>query len=432
VTRAISSADNILANLPGDLLGHRLAHLPWDVPAGLSGDLDGNLTGDLVALLPGHITALLPWDSGALLPWDGLALLPWHSVALLLGDIVADGLGDGPGGVDALGLGNWEAPLLGDKAGLLDWPVVADAPDLGLAPWGSAGNGSDSASDESGISFRLSLSLTLAQTKGPHATKSSKSSVTRGSNGSSSSNSSTTNGSTNNRLDCNLALNSNQSSLGTVLSLDVLALFNNGGVNNRDRLGDTLLASVCGTLLVGDLLDNVAANFLRDGVADLVGHCVANLVGHSVANLLIHCVANFVGNGVADVVVLSLVLGLSNSVALAVPDSSALLGGGHVVDCPADRLGDCDGGRGNCYGGNPHSWGNCHSWGSPGNGWGTQIESCVAPGSCAMASISIATPAGSIVAAVETSCSISLWLAQSQGCSEGENSQKRVHFVCRT
>jgi len=347
-------------------------------------------------------------------------------MALLLGDIVADGLGDGPGGVNTFGLGNWEAPLLGDKASLLDGPVVADTPDLGLAPRGSVGNRSNAASNDLGISF--SISLTLDDAKSPHTTESS---ITRGSDGRSSSNNSTTNGGANNRLNCNLALNSNQSSLSTLLSLDVLALFNYSSINNRDRLSDTLLASGCGALLVWDLLDNVAANLLGDSVADLVGHSVANLVSDSIADLLVHRVANFVRNRVADIVILSLVLGLGNSVALTVSDSSALLGGGHVVDCPADRLGDCDGGRGNCYGGNPHSWGNCHSWGSPGNGWGTQVEPCVAPGSCAVASISIATPASSIVPAVETSCRISLWLAQSQGCSEGENSQKRVHFVCR-
>ena len=204
MTLAVSSADNILANLPGDLLGHRLAHLPWDVPAGLSGDLDGNLTGDLVALLPGHITAFLPGDSGALLPWDGLALLPWHSLALLLGDIVADGLRDSPGGVDTLGLRNWEAPLLGDQAGLLDWPVVADTSDLCLAPRGGTNN--------------LGIGLTLA--KSPQTTESSKSGISGislGCNGRSSSNGSTTDGRADNRLYCDLALNSNESGLGTLL-----------------------------------------------------------------------------------------------------------------------------------------------------------------------------------------------------------------------
>jgi len=341
-------------------------------------------------------------------------------MALLLGDIVADGLGDGPGGVNTLGLGNWEAPLLGDKASLLDWPVVADTPDLGLAPWGGMGNGSNAASNDLGISF--SISLTLDDAKSPHTTESS---ITRGSDGRSSSNNSTTNGGANNRLNCNLALNSNQSSLSTLLSLDVLALFNNSSINNRDRLGDALLASGCGALLVWDLLDNVAANLLGDSVADLVGHSVANLVSDSIADLLVHRVANFVRNRVADIVILSLVLGLGNSVALTVSDSSALLSCGHIIDCPADRLGHCNGG-------DPHSWGNCHSWGSPGNGWSAQVEPCVAPGTCAMASISIATPPSSIVPAVETSSRISFWLAKSQGCNEGENSNKRVHVVCRT
>merc|ERR1719249_585893 len=140
---------------------------------------------------------------------DGLG----DSMAFLLGDIVADGLGDSPGGVNALGLWDLGAPWAGHQAGLLDWPLVADTPDLGLTPWGSMGNGCNSASNDLGIS--ISLSLTLAKTKSPHSTESSKSSITRGSNSSSSSNCSTPNGSTNNRLNCNLALNSNQSSLGT-------------------------------------------------------------------------------------------------------------------------------------------------------------------------------------------------------------------------
>jgi len=425
---AVSSFHDWLANLSGNLVGDRLAHLPWDVTAGLSGHLDGNLTGDLVALLPGDGGALLLGDGGAFLLGHGAALLPGHGVAHLLGDIVADGLGDGPGGVDALGL--WDLDALGAVhiAGLLDWPLVADTLDLGLASWGSS-IGSNSASNESGFSFRLGLTLAIA--KGPHSTESSKSSITRGSdssatNGSSSSDDTATNGSTNNGLNGDLALNSNQSSLGlsAVLGGHIGALINNGSIDNWDGLGGALLASGCGALLVGNLLDNVLANLLGDGVADLVGHGVTDLIGHSVADLLVNRVANLLGASVADVVILGLVRGLGDSLALAFWDSGALLGGGDVIDGPADGLGNCDG----C---NPHGWGDCHGWGSPGNGWGTEAEPGVAPGSCAMASISVASPACSVVPAV-VSCGIGLWLAQSQRCNKGENSQKLIHFVCRT
>ena len=201
MTLAISSADNILANLSGNLLGHRPAHLSGHVAAGLSGHLDGNLTGHLAALLPWDSAALLPGHGGALLLGHGGALLPGNGSALLLGDGVADGLRDGPGSVDTLRLGNRETPLLGDEAGLLDRPVVADTPDLCLAPRGGTNN--------------LGIGLTLAES--PHSTESSKSGISWGSNGRSSSNGSTTDGRADNRLYCDLALNSNKSSLGTLL-----------------------------------------------------------------------------------------------------------------------------------------------------------------------------------------------------------------------
>jgi len=203
VTKTADSVDSsVLANLSGDLVGHRLAHLSWLVPAGLSGDLDGHLPGNLVALLPG--------DGTAFLPWDGAALLPGDSVALLLGNLGAPGVWDGPGGVNALGLWHLGASWAGDKAGVLDWLLVADTPDLSLAPWGSSND------------LWLGISLALSEmSKSPH------SSISKASSIGSSSDSSTTNGCTNNRLNGNLALNSNHSSLGAVLSFDVMALFNN-------------------------------------------------------------------------------------------------------------------------------------------------------------------------------------------------------------
>ena len=101
------------------------------------------------------------------------------------------------------------------------------------------------------------------------------------------------------------------------LGFDVLALFNNSGINNWDGLSDTLLAGGRSTLLVRNLLDNVTANFLRDSVANLVSYSVADLLCHSVADLFRNCVANLVRHGLANVVVLRLVLGIRDSVALA-------------------------------------------------------------------------------------------------------------------
>jgi len=210
VTLAVSSGvTNVLANLPGHLVGDRLAHLPGHVPACLSGHLNGNLAGNLVALLPGDAVALLLGDAVALLLGNVAALLSWHSVAFLFGDIVADGLGDGPGGVNALGLWDLGAPWAGNQAGLLNRPLVANTLDLGLAPWGSMGNRSNSSGNRVGNKSSIGFGITLAKwvTNTPYSTESSKSSVTSGSNASS--NSSATNGGSDNRLNCNLALNSN-------------------------------------------------------------------------------------------------------------------------------------------------------------------------------------------------------------------------------
>jgi len=381
----------VLANLPGNLVGHGLAHLPWLIPAGLSGDLVGHLSGNLVALLPG--------DGGALLTWDGTALLPWDGVALLLGDGGALGVGNGPGGINALGLWDLGAYWTLDNTGVGDGLLVADTPDLSLTPWGNA--------DGQGFS----LSLTLAEmSKSPHSSQS-----VGTAEGSSTSN--TTDGSADNSTANNIALNSNNSSLGTVLGLDVVALFDDGSLGDWVRFGDTLLAGGGGALLVGHLPDEVLADLLGPGVADLLGDSVALLFRYGVADLF--------GPGVADVVVLSFVLGLADGVAHPVGDGGALLGVAHIVDGPAGR-GDPDS---RCH---PDSGCHPHSWGVPGNGRGTKVEPGVAPGSSGMATVStVSSPAVSIVSAV-VSRGISLWLTQSQGCNEGEENQKLIHFVCRT
>jgi len=375
----------VLTNLPGNLVGHGLAHLPWLIPAGLSGDLVGHLSGNLVALLPG--------DGGALLTWDGTALLPWDRVALLLGDGGAPGVRNGPGGVNALGLWDLGASWALDDAGVGDRLLVADTPDLSLTPWGNA--------DGQGFG----LGLTLAE-----MSKSSHSSQSVGtSEGSSASN--TTNGSADNTTTDNVTLNSNNSSLCAVLGLDVMALFDDGSLGDWVRFGDTLLAGGGGALLVGHLPDEVLADLLGPGVADLLGDSVALLFRYGVADLF--------GPGVADVVVLSFVLGLTDSVAHPVGDGGALLGVAHVIDGPTGR-------------GDPDSGCHPHSWGVPGNGRGTQVEPGVAPGSSGMATVSaVSSPAVSIVSAVVSS-GISLWLTQGQGCDEGEENQKLIHFVCRT
>merc|ERR1711931_134354 len=166
-----SAIANILANLSGYLVRHRLAHLPCNIMAGLSWDLKGNLARNLVALFP--------WHRGT--------LLLGHAVTFLLWNIVTDGLWDSPGGVDTLGLWDLSAPWARNQAGLLDWPIVADTPDLGLAPWCSMCNGGNSCgnggNDVLGISLWLSISPTFGKwmTKSPHSSESSKSGITRGS-----------------------------------------------------------------------------------------------------------------------------------------------------------------------------------------------------------------------------------------------------------
>jgi hypothetical protein len=364
VTKTTDSC--LVANLSGNLVGHSLAHLPWDIPAGLSGDLERHLPGNLAALLHGNAVAFLFGDIVALLLWHAVALLLGDAVALLLGNVVADllghavahllrniiayGLRNGSGSVNALGLRDLGAPWAGNQAGLLDWPLVADTLDLSLTPWGTSEDGTSK--------MWLGISLTLAKmSESPHSSQSMDTSKGRSTSNGSTSKRTTSNGTSNNRLNGNIVLNSNQSSpgLSTVLRGDVCALVNKGRINNWVRFSDTVLTSGCGTLLVGHLLDNISADLLRLSVADLLRfgvahffiHSVANLFGHGVTNLLIDSVtdllidsvANLLVTGVANVVVLSLVLGFGDSVAHPVGDSSALLGGGHIKDGFADGLG---------------------------------------------------------------------------------------------
>jgi len=115
-----------------------------------------------------------------------------------------------------------------------------------------------------------------------------------------------------------------------VLGLNVVALFNEGCLSDWVRLCDALLAGGSGALLVGHLLDNIPADLFGHGVADLLRHCVAYLFRHGVADL--------VGHRVADIVVFCLVLGLGEGVAHPLFDGGALLGGGDVIDCPADGM----------------------------------------------------------------------------------------------
>merc|ERR1712055_357936 len=201
VTKTADSC--LVANLSGNLVGHSLAHLPWDIPAGLSGDLERHLPGNLAALLLWHAVALLLGDAVALLLGNVVADLLGHAVAHLLRNIIAYGLGYGYGSVNALGLRDLGAPWAGNQAGLLDWPLVADTLDLSLTPWGTS---------EDGISkMWLGISLTLAEmSKSPHSSQSMDTSKGRSTSNGSTSKSTTSNGTSNNRLNGNIALNSNQ------------------------------------------------------------------------------------------------------------------------------------------------------------------------------------------------------------------------------
>merc|ERR1712121_479103 len=208
----------------------------------------------------------------------------------------------------------------------------------------------------------LSISITLAKmsmSESPHASQSmdtskgsstgdsTSSDSTSGDNTSSDSTSSnstmgdstTGNNTTRNHTTSNnIALNSNQCSPGLSAGLggDVMALFNDGSINNLVRFSDAL--------------------FLGHSVANLFGHGVADLLLDGVADLLVDSVADLVVPGFADVVELSLELGLGDSFAHLLWDGSTLLGGGHIVDSLTDGSG------------HSNSWGNC----SPGNGRGTQ------------------------------------------------------------
>jgi len=430
MSSCLGSGLGLLADLSGNLVGHGLAHLPWDSGASLSGDSEGNLPGNLGACLPGNAVAHLLGDGVADLLWhavanllgDGVALLLGnvvadllgHAVAHLLGDIVADGLGNGPGGVNALGLGNLGALGAGDVAGLLDWLLVADTLGGSLAPGGTSDT-----NDTSEVWFGISLTLPDSAPWSPHSSQSMDTSKGSSTGNNTSSNSTTSNdttannttadnttadnttadsSTTNNTTSNHIALNSNQSSpgLGTVLGDNVSALINDGSINNWDGFSDAVLASGGGALLVGDLLDNVSADllgfsvadllrfgvahFLGHGVADLFGHGVADLLVDGVADLLLDSVANLLVNGFADVVEFSLELGLGDCLAHLFRDGGTLLGGGHIVDGPADGCG--------------HS----HS-GAPGSNK-TSSMPCLG---------------------------IGLWLAQGQWCDEGKNNQKLIH-----
>jgi len=430
------SVGNILAHLPGnlvwdciaDLSGDILASLPWDIPAHLLGDIIAHLFGEWDGHLPGHLVAHLPWNCIAHLPGDGVADLP--------GDGVADSLGDGSGGVNALGVRNWEAPGLRHQTGVLDWPLVADTLDLGVAPGGRVGDGSKSDSHWSsdvlgfslslglGIGFGLSFGITLVlldwvgkggqRSNGWDASNCGSlegqwSSIQLGEwgwNGSGNCRgSSKWYRGTNNGLDSNIAVNSNQGSLLAVLCLDVMALVNDGSLNNWDRFGDALLAGGGGTLPVRHLTDNWVADLLGDSVADLFGNGVANLLGDSVADVVVLGPGSGLSDVMADLFWDGGALGVRDGCAHSLGDSVALLGGGHVPDSLADGV----------------------SLRLVLVGVGSGVGPGMSPSVSSVASIAVSTPVASVIFAV-VSRGISFRLTQGQWCNKAQKHQVLIHF----
>jgi len=227
------SIANFLANLPGHLVGHLSADLPWDFLASLSGHLNWHLPGNLAAHLLRHAVA------------DSLCDVSDNVCALGLRDLGA--------------LWDWHQTLV------LDWDLLARPPDLSLA---SRGMGQDP-----------SLSLTLEDWVSSCQWASRNSSDTSNSNRLWA----------NNRLNCYLTLDSNQGSLFTNLCLDVLALIDQSGLNNGLSFSDTFLTVGCAALLVSDLPDNWVADLLRNSVADIVVLSCELSFSHSLADGFGHC-----------------------------------------------------------------------------------------------------------------------------------------------
>merc|ERR1719347_1730867 len=126
-----------------------------------------------------------------------------------------------------------------------------------------------------------------------------------------------------NRLDLDITLNSNQLGLLTHLGLDVLALLNDGSLNDGVGLSHAVGAGDGGALLVSDLPDGGGADLLGDGVANIVDLGLVLGVGHGVADTL--------RDGSTD----SLRGGGTHSLW----DSLALLGVLEVIDSLADWVG---------------------------------------------------------------------------------------------
>jgi len=271
----VAVGSDVLADLPWDFVWDLLTVFLWDAVAFLAWNLDWDLSSDLGALLSGHVGA--------------------------------GGLDDVPDCGHALGLGNRGAPWSLDDALGLNWNLLADAFNLALAYWSMAnGIRSGDVTVEGlgvslGLCLGLSVSLTLVQVGNTWSDGGNESAGDRaGSNswggdsmGGDSMGCDSWGGDSDgswlvsNVLNIHLALNSDQLSFLADLGLNVLALLDEGGVDNGVGLVDASLLVPGGALFVGHLAS--------DGVAPLLGHGGAGSVelgselslGDGLASLLV-------------------------------------------------------------------------------------------------------------------------------------------------
>jgi len=386
----IAGGATLVAHLPGDLvwdldavlLGNLDAVLFWDLDAVLLWDLDAVLLGNLLADLPGNgewdllgdLVAHLLGHGGA----SGLDDIPDDVSALGVGHVGADGSLDGAWGLD------WNLAALTVNLDSASWSSSSHSDgSVGSSQTGNSdgsggvvrsnkrGTGSVAvdSEEERWISLSLGLGLSLAldnagdswdgqasgskwrgDAKGKTALSNSQSWLSdktssglshsnscglgngAGSDGTGSDGTSSDGGLSNSDSWSGSALNTDQLSLlmSTNLSVDVLALFGVGGVDDGAGVVDTLLDVLGGALLVGDLAGDWGALGLGDGVADGVDLGLVLSLGDGVAGLGVGGGALVGVRGGALVVV--------GGGALVIVSGGALGGVGGVVHSLADGM----------------------------------------------------------------------------------------------
>lgn len=298
---AVAIRLDLLTDLPGNLVWDLCAVLPWDLSAHLTWDFEWDLSGDLFAVFTGNfsasslsnvsdkVLALSSWNVVASWSLDKTLGLNWN----LLADAINLGLAswcDGEtSGVWSTGNCNtvWNTEELSISIGLGFGFAFVDASD---GDWSNAGGdwGGNTGENWAGNTGESWAGSTGENWTGVSSDGDWGGDTTDG------------NGWLGNVLDSDLTLDTDQMSLFAVPSFDISALISVSGVDDSVALGVANLLVMSGTSPVWNLTSHWVALSLAGGVASGVELGSDLSFGNSLASLFVSLCAFGAVSGIVD------------------------------------------------------------------------------------------------------------------------------------